>query len=79
MPGMVGTHAAEHTLDVGEWGDPNALGGGECVWMQRRQQLVLHGRSMMKQGKALHHAHPTGKGPKMCMERGTSLRNLEVA
>lgn len=31
MPGMEGAHAAEHTLHVGDWGDPNALGAGECV------------------------------------------------
>lgn len=45
--------------------------------MQRRQQFVLHGRSLMKQGKALYLVLPTAKVPKMCMERGTSLRNLE--
>lgn len=78
MLGMEGPYAAEHTLDVGEQGDPNALEAGEYVWMQRRQQFVLHGRSVMKQGKALCLVLPTGKLPKMCMERGTSLRNLEV-
>lgn len=78
MSGMEGAHGTEHTLDGGEWGDPNALGAGECGWMQRRQQFVLPGRSVMKQGKALDLVLPTGKVPQRCMERGNSLRNLEV-
>lgn len=71
--------AADHTLDVGERGDPCALGAGQCVWMQRRQQLALRGRSVIKQGKALHHVLPAGKVQELCLERGTSpLRNPEV-
>lgn len=31
MPGMEGARAADHTLYVGEWGDPNAPGAGEGV------------------------------------------------
>lgn len=71
--------AADHTVDVGKQGDPRALGAGECVWMQRRQQHALRGRSVIKRGKALHHVLPTGKVHELCLERGISpLRNPEV-